>query len=222
MPESKSEIKREIDAYWRQSATRFDAHYESGYLTRLFLRRRTQIIEQWLPTGSKYRIADVGCGSGVLMVKVADRIGQVVGFDYSRQMLSACEERLRRAQCRNWRLACCSAYDLDAPNDYFDCVVSLGLLDYLERPLQALQEFTRVMRSGGIGIWTAPKTPSLLSPLRRGIGLYVRRRFLGLPPILTSMTKEDVKKAARVSGQRITEMRSLWTTMWIVRVQKPS
>ena len=59
---------------------------------------------------SPFRIVDLGCGSGVLLNRLADRSASIAGFDISSQMVDKC-----RALLPQGRFAVANILDLDVP-----------------------------------------------------------------------------------------------------------
>lgn len=90
---------------------------------------------------------DVGCGTGVLARAAASRLaqgGKVVGVDANPAMLQVAE---RLAPAIEWRQGLAESLPFD--DDAFDAVLSqFGLMLFDDRHA-AMQEMTRVLRSGG-------------------------------------------------------------------------
>lgn len=210
------------DDYWHVSARSFDAQYHSGVFARAFLRRRTQILLRMVKLDSSCRLADVGCGSAVQMAELASQAAEVVGFDYSAQMVELARERLATLGVTNATVRQCDAYRLEAPDKTFDTVISMGLLDYLDAPERAIREMSRVSKDTATIVFTVPKRPSLFAFLRSGLGLYIREKIFDLPPIHTVLRRSEVHQLAVSAGFEIVELVSIWTTMWVVRLRKAS
>ena len=89
-------------------------------------------------------VLEVGCGEGFSTERLARILGASVRFE-----AGDVDPRLaQRARARNpgVPIACESAYGLDRPDDAFDLVVCLEVLEHLERPDEALAELCRVAR----------------------------------------------------------------------------
>ena len=93
------------------------------------------------------RVLDVGCGTGVLLERLADR-GAPVGLDLSPGMLA----RARRRQARRGfatPLVCGDAQDLPFRDGVFDSVVSTFAVNAVPDLECALREMLRVLRASG-------------------------------------------------------------------------
>ena len=91
------------------------------------------------------RIADVGCGTGILTVRLAGELGAdtVCGFDFSLGMLEQASAR----QVGPWVQA--DAQRLPLPSESLDAVVSTESFHWFPDPDAALAEFHRVLAPGG-------------------------------------------------------------------------
>jgi len=92
-------------------------------------------------------VLDLGCGTGVLLQKLAHRFPQakLVGVDSTAAMLAIARQRLPPRALLH--LAC--AEQLPFADDSFDLVVSSSMFHYLPRPLAALAEVRRVLKPQG-------------------------------------------------------------------------
>lgn len=88
---------------------------------------------------------DAGCGTGNLAVKLNQAGSQVIGIDYSNEMIT-------KARKKNERIKFEFA-DLDAQLSFvdntFDGIVSNNVIAYLSNPKNALMEIYRVLKPGG-------------------------------------------------------------------------
>jgi SAM-dependent methyltransferase len=90
------------------------------------------------------RVLDVGTGPGLVAAAVVKRGGHAVGIDFSEAMLA---EARRRYPTIEFRQA--SADSLPFEDGAFDAVVGNFVVHHLGRPVQALKEAFRVVRTGG-------------------------------------------------------------------------
>jgi SAM-dependent methyltransferase len=119
------------------------------------------IFGQWAPrmtdaarVASADGVLDVGCGTGVLARRAADRVAaesQVTGLDRNEGMLAVA----RRLQPKiDWRQG--EATALPFADASYDVVMSQFALMYFPDRIAALKEMVRVLRPGGrlaIAVW---------------------------------------------------------------------
>lgn len=107
------------------------------------------------------RILDVGCGTGVVLDRLAREEGwNCFGVDISSEALS------RRAGA-NGRDAAADALSLPFADGTFDAVLLFDVIEHLEGPPAGLMEARRVSRVGASLMVT---TPNSNSPFRRLLG----------------------------------------------------
>jgi ubiquinone/menaquinone biosynthesis C-methylase UbiE len=87
-------------------------------------------------------LLEVGCGTGLVLQRLAPHARRAVGVDLSEGML-------RRAAARGLRVVQGDAVRLPFRDATFDVVVSFKVLAHVERIDDALAEMARVVRPGG-------------------------------------------------------------------------
>ena len=105
------------------------------------------LIEQIGPVHG-LKVLDVGCGDGVLAVKLAGTGADVTGLDVMPAMLGAAKERAMRAGVR-LRLVEGRAEDLPFAAADFDLIVSVATLCFCKDPIGPIAEMVRCLRPGG-------------------------------------------------------------------------
>lgn len=93
------------------------------------------------------RVLDVGCGTGVLLERLAAR-GPVAGLDLSPDMLARAATRQRK-RGSGALLVCGDAQRLPFRDGSFESVVSTFALNAVPRLEKALSEMLRVLQAGG-------------------------------------------------------------------------
>lgn len=88
------------------------------------------------------RVLEVGCGTGLILSRIAQYTDSAVGMDLSAGMLQGARERGQRAVQG-------SATDLPFADGSFDTVYSFKVLAHVEAIDDALREMARVTRPGG-------------------------------------------------------------------------
>ena len=214
----KTKVIGENDYYARIKALNI-SHYagEVAYYKQASLRGVEKKLLSSIHKGSK--ILDVGCGSGVHMKLLAPRVRTVAGIDSSRQMLIFARRTLTRSAKKNWRLIHADASAIPFPPHTFDCIIAMGLLDYVTSPLQVLRECRRVMTARGVLVASMPKKPSIFSLLRSPVGDSIKRGIFHLPPVDHAVTKKELLLLFQTVGFRVVTLTSVWSAMWMVKAR---
>lgn len=91
------------------------------------------------------RLLEIGCGTKAKAALVGDLVTEHVGLDHEASPHGLSEVDLVG-----------SADDIPSESESFDCVLSTAVLEHLEDPGTALEEAFRVLRPGGVALYTAP------------------------------------------------------------------
>lgn len=141
-----------------QLATSWTSAYESGSFNRrlrFFLPYLNRFVEQ----GTRW--LDAGCGSGVLARQVASRGAHVTAVDASPAMIAQGEAAQAPHSAIAFQLIR-SIESLPFPDGAMDGVLCSSVLEYVDNPRAAVQEFSRVLAPGGVAVITVPNRLSLI------------------------------------------------------------
>jgi SAM-dependent methyltransferase len=96
-------------------------------------------------------ILDAGCGSGRNISILAPHVDQIIGVDYSDEMLVRAGQRIRSENLSNARLLRADVTQLPFAANSFDAVVCASVLQYLDDAecAVAIHELVRVTKPGG-------------------------------------------------------------------------
>lgn len=139
----------DVIAHFDRSSVYYAARrgQEFGFQTQL------RIVDRMLAGGSG-RVMDLGCGSGAALPHLRQRGFDVVGVDFSPDMLAHARQQFaddeRVTFCRS------DAESLPFASESFDHLVCLGLLEYLHTHERAVGEAARVLRPGGTAVFSIP------------------------------------------------------------------
>ncbi|HEY3954622.1 MAG TPA: methyltransferase domain-containing protein [Streptosporangiaceae bacterium] len=132
----------------------FDAeasrNLEAVYQTPDVVRQRQETLSALLPQPGE-RALDVGCGPGLLVEEIADRVGpagQVTGIDIAHSMLDLARRRCARFGTRV-TINEADATHLPFDDAEFDAGVSTQVYEYVSGVGSALAELHRVLKPGG-------------------------------------------------------------------------
>jgi SAM-dependent methyltransferase len=99
--------------------------------------------------GGTARILDFGCGTGTMLGHL-QRFGEVEGVDADEQAVRYCHAR------GHARVQLLASDVLPFPEDSFELVTALDVLEHIEDDRRALEEIARVLRPGGALLATVP------------------------------------------------------------------
>lgn len=125
---------------------------------------RKDVMKQMkVQRGSK--ALDVCCGTGDWTFSLARAVGpkgEVVGLDFSKNMLSVAEKKLRNTHYRNITFIHGNALELPFADNTFDYVtIGFGLRNVRDY-MSALKEMYRVVKPGGIVVCLETSQPTLI------------------------------------------------------------
>lgn len=138
--------------------------YDTAALQRaVYLPPQDQVITELRAAGSR-RIADIGCGTGILTARIARELHPevVYGVDASTGML---DQARARSAAVHWRTAAAEKLPLGAGE--LDAIVSTSAFHFFDHPV-ALREFARVLVPDGlIAIATMHPAAPAARPIQR-------------------------------------------------------
>jgi ubiquinone/menaquinone biosynthesis C-methylase UbiE len=100
------------------------------------------LIKKHINTG---RLIDIGCGEKPYKDLLTSYITEHIGVDHKDTLHD--KSNIDRFG---------TAYDLPAEDDEFDSALCTAVLEHLEEPEQALRECHRVLKRGGVAIYSVP------------------------------------------------------------------
>lgn len=137
---------------------------------RRLLRTREKIqlfAERGLRFESGSRVLEAGCGDGLILLNLVRMYGlRGTALDFSDEALAKAKE-FQRVEGVPFELHLADTKDTHLPTGHFDSALSLGVIEHLPVPEEAVVELHRVLRPGGRLI--------LMTPNRRSSGHWDRR-----------------------------------------------
>ncbi len=139
------------------------------------MRRRFALVESLLPRHS-YRLLEVGFGSGVFMPELSRRCDELYGIDVHDEVPRV-QARLEAYGVRA-ALTQQNASMLTFADDFFDTVVAISTLEFVDGIERAASELERVLRCDGRLVTVMPgKSPFLDFALRVVTGESAERDY---------------------------------------------
>lgn len=119
---------------------------------------------------------DVCCGTGDWSIALGEAVGpegQVIGLDFSDNMLSVGKEKVSNLQLDHVKLIHGNAMELPFEDDTFDYVtIGFGLRNVPDYK-KVLQEMNRVLKPGGMAVCLETSHPTLIG-FKQGFNLYFK------------------------------------------------
>ena len=150
-------------AYYDHFAKTYDEHRHDGYHL-LIDDLESELV---LPYARGRDVLEVGCGTGLILERVAEVARSHIGIDLSDEMLA-------HARARGLETRQASATELPFEDASFDVVYSFKVLSHVPDLRLALSEMARVTRPGGrvfIELYNRHSLRYLIRKLRGGAGI---------------------------------------------------
>lgn len=147
-------------------AQKYHARYRektgSGHSFRIREQRVYELFDK--PGGT---VLDVGCGPGITVNHLVAQRCRFYGVDLSEEMIDECRQEFGHLPLTHFLVG--RVERIEFPNSFFDAVICMGVLEYLEDDAPAVQEIARVLKPGGTLIVTLPNRVSPFRLWRRWV-----------------------------------------------------
>jgi 2-polyprenyl-6-hydroxyphenyl methylase/3-demethylubiquinone-9 3-methyltransferase len=154
-------------------------------------------IDRFAPRGG--RALDVGCGTGFLLERLAERGFAGIGVDLSPESVAIAQRRLAEIGVADrLRAEVGSAYE--PPDGPFDLVTLTDVLEHLEDPRACLRAVRERMTPGGLLVISTPNRRSLPGARRFLAEHGVPGIRLSLAPVDNWQTWTDLESHAAAAG----------------------
>jgi len=126
-------------------------NYDQWYQTRIGKHAdqvETNCAFQLFKVKAGMRILDIGCGTGIFCLKIAQKGAFVTGIDLSEKMLTIAREKAKKEKVDiDFRQMNCQ--NLEFPDHFFDGVISMATVEFIVHPQKMISEMFRVCKGGG-------------------------------------------------------------------------
>ena len=145
------ERKSAVTAQFDKDSTQ----YLRKHLTLEKIREEVRILDLVYNNIKYKKVLDIGCGPGTISEGLLSISDQVWGIDISSDMIKIANKRFDEAEFgHKIRFEVGDAENLKFPNHFFDAVICLGVLRYIDSWEKSLQEIYRVLKPNGVVVFT--------------------------------------------------------------------
>ena len=137
-------------------------------LTARIYRARLRLASSLLGGGRFDSLLEVGYGSGIFLPELARRSGRLAGIDVHGES-SRVEEMLSRLGIEA-DLREASLFEIPFEDGEFDALVCLSVLEHITELEEALTEFRRLLRPGGVAVLGFPVRNPITDTFFRAVG----------------------------------------------------
>jgi ArsR family transcriptional regulator len=111
------------------------------------LRVRNRALAGLIP--SNWTVADVGCGTGFLLLAVAPLVKKAIGIDISSEMLRVARRKARERGLKNIEFIQCPMDEIKLKDEALDGLTASMVLHHSSDPEKAICEWARVLKPNG-------------------------------------------------------------------------
>jgi len=128
----------------------------------LFDKKTIDWITSDLKIKKGFRILDVGCGDGLLIKEIIERLPKekyiIYGIDITPIQIKKAKQRLKKY--KNVKIISGNALKMPFKPDFFDVVIQTEVLEHIEQPEIIMKEMNRVLKPNGLLYLTTPNAIS--------------------------------------------------------------
>ncbi len=131
--------------HFDQAAARWDEEPRRVALAR----RLAAAIAERVPLTSEWTALDFGCGTGLVTVELAPRVGRIVGLDSSQGMIDVLRQKTEALGLVNLTVERGELETAPLPLGGFDLIVSAMAMHHVRETAAVLKRFSSLLRPGG-------------------------------------------------------------------------
>lgn len=162
-----------------------------------FQQERNDILVGFAPASGAGRALDLGCGTGLLLHRLAGRYDRVIGFDLSSEMLEGCDRRGGGVDLVRGDMT-----ELPFASSSLAVVFCRSALHHVDDEVAVLREIERVLEPGGRLVLAEPANDN---PLARAARAWVKRRpsYGRLHTIDRAFTRRELRALLERAGLEV-------------------
>lgn len=157
-----------VKKYFDDSAGDYQQAYEldkrDPVRTYIFNERKKIVLDLIDTAGG--RLLDTGCGPGVMTEELLEKEFLVYNSDVSYSMIEMAKEAVNKLEHRNRvHFSVCDIENLDFSESFFDVVLCIGVVEYLDDYHKAIEKISKMLKKGGIVIVSLPNKYSFFNKI---------------------------------------------------------
>lgn len=124
----------------------------------------TSILKDWYGEDrlKGLRVLDYGCSSGVITNYIAESVREIIGIDIDTVAIEKAKKKYKK---RNVSFVASNAIKVPYKDGSFDLVICNQVYSYLDSPQLMIQEIYRVLKKGGVCLFTGDNLLRPIEPL---------------------------------------------------------
>jgi ubiquinone/menaquinone biosynthesis C-methylase UbiE len=152
------ELHKGVPANWYYQSLKVDPFQKYWH------RRRFEEIGKLIEP-VKGKVLDVGSADGMFSKVILDKTNasELVGVEVLEKSVNWAKKHWRKVKKMKFIVG--DAHDLDFPNNSFDAVFCMEVLEHVVNPKKVLEGFKRVLKKGGYGIFLVPSDSNLFKTI---------------------------------------------------------
>lgn len=156
----------DIRNYFNTLALDWNQNYSKSILFSERLEKIKKLTSS-IPLENK-NVLDIGCGSGMISAYFCDKRASVFGIDISENMIQQADDFVRsRNQKATFNIG--DATRLQFPDNYFDLISCISVIEWLDNDAGAILEIKRVLKKDGFAIVSVPNRSSWFRKIEKGL-----------------------------------------------------
>lgn len=167
------------------------------------------------------KILDIGCADGVFTNVVLKKSGaqKVIGIDVLKKSVDWAKLHWQGNKKLEFRMG--NAHSLKFPNNSFDAVFALEVMEHVPKPLVVLRQIKRVLKKGGYAVMLVPTDNKLFSVIWFFWTKFWRGKIWDDCHIQSFSAKNKLSALSkRVGFEIVTDRNFLFGMLNVVKVRK--
>jgi len=155
----KEAVKKYFDDLSLDYQKAYERDRDDPVRTYIFNQRKNTVLN--LIGGQTGRLLDIGCGPGVMTKELLKKNFLIYNTDISPSMVERARRDLNGHENKDRVFfKVCDIESLDFNDSYFDVVLCIGVIEYLQDYHKAMAVISRVLKKGGTAIISVPNALS--------------------------------------------------------------